>query len=655
MTHDKISDLEQQIAFHRDAYYNDEPIISDQEFDELEDQLMSIDPDNKVLKQTGNTTKPSPWTKATHKIKMFSLGKLKDIHTSVDLYAKIATDTFVAEHKLDGISIDVGYDHVKNETTVEIVEGITRGDGVEGELITRNVIKMKNANRRTNCEYSFNVRGEIIITQQDFEEVNQRRLLLGMQEIANLRNGAGGIAKRLDSLHSEFCTILFYDIHFPNGEIEFDTEIQKIKFLEKLGFVVVPYAIINIDDVDKFYKDQLTKRLTLDYDIDGLVFKMNDLKRARQLDEGTTIPKSQIAWKFPASRIECQVIKVNWSMKQGDKITPVAYLKPLFILLPDGTKKPVTSEKEVQLAMGAKINNVTLNNLEWFKEKGLGLMDTVIIERANDVIPLLKQVVKHKGIKINIPQKCIVCNESTTIRGKFLYCNNESCPAKMYDILLKWISAHKIKDVGYETVIKLYKLNKVNEPSDFYKLKTSDLISIDNFGEKTADKIVNQFSKCKKMSLQTFLCGLAIDNIGEKTIEKIIEAGFNTIDKLFSIDENTVIDGFGSITINKLTNGIKIRKNIIINLLNVIEIVDNEQQALDSNKLLGKSFCITGTLTKKRIEIEQMVKLNGGILANVNKKLDFLIVGIDAGSKLTKAEQLNITCISENDFMVMLL
>lgn len=640
---EKISELEEKISFHRTQYYEDQAEIPDAVYDSLEEELEFIDPKNKLLETTGSSSKKSSWTQATHKMKMFSLSKLKDHHDHHDLIKKINTDCFVEEHKLDGISIELVYEKGK------LIEAITRGDGITGELITKNVLKMKNVKSEVNSNENFSVRGEIILKEDDFEKVNVLRLQIGKAEMVNLRNGAGGISKRLDGLHSEYCTILFYDLYFHDGGRLFPTEIDKLKYMEFLGFTLAPYQVVGVEDIDKVYKDELTKRISLDYAIDGLVFKMNDLMEAHIIDEENKVPKTQMAWKFPASRIECQLVKVVWSLEQGDKITPVACVKPLFIILPDGTKKPIFSVKDVQKWMGAKISNVMLNNPEWIKEKGLGLMDIVIVERANDVIPILVDVVKSKGIPIPIPTECPQCGSQTVIRGRYLHCDDPLCPAKTLDVLLCWINVMKVKDFGYETVYKLQELKRINEPADFYKIKEEDISTIEGLGDISATKILNQF-KNRKISLQCFLQGLAIDNVGSKTVEKIIAGGFDTIDKLLTItiSDLIAIADIGEKTAEKFIEGLQIRKTMIVNLLSVITI--HEEKQLSSTVLSGQSFCITGSLTKKRPEIELLIKQNGGKVGSVSKKLDFLIVGNEPGSKYDKAKELGIPCISEEEF-----
>ena len=213
MTNDKnIKKLEEEILHHRDAYYSNQQEIPDAIYDNLEDDLRLIDPENEVLKKVGVSRKPSPWKKAGHIMPMFSLDKLKDIHTSKDLYKKIQTDFYIQEHKLDGISLEVIY------KKGQLIQAITRGEGIEGEDITRNVLKMKNVKTEVSCKDAFSVRAEMLLFEDDFETVNKLRVLNGDDPFVNQRNGAGGLANKLDGTHSEYNTLLYYDIYFHDNE-----------------------------------------------------------------------------------------------------------------------------------------------------------------------------------------------------------------------------------------------------------------------------------------------------------------------------------------------------------------------------------------------------------------------------------------------------
>lgn len=643
----KIKKLEEEIQKHRDAYYDDQQEISDSAYDDLEENLKEIDPNNELLKKTGASRKPSPWKKAKHVMPMFSLDKLKDYHTSDDLHKKIPTDFYVQEHKLDGLSLEVIYKNGK------IYQAITRGEGIEGEDITRNVLKMKNVKENISCKSDLSVRAEILLFEEDFVKVNELRVKNGDDAFINQRNGAGGLARKLDGTFSEYDSVLFYDIYFHDNEYGFDTEIEKMEFLEKTFGVdaVAPYKLVKLKDVNQSYKDELLLRMSLSYEIDGLVFKMNDLIKADVIEQenNNENPKTQIAWKFPPSQIECVLEAVNWSTS-GDRITPVGNIKPTHIILPDGSKKPITDMKEVAKHVGVRISNVTLNNLDWMKEKNIGLGDSVLIERANDVIPFLVGVIKSTGKNIEIPNECPSCGGKTEVKGCFLRCVEPLCPAKTLDILLKWIEIFKIKDFGASRIAKLHEMNVLNEPADFYKLQTDKISCIDGMGEKTADKIMSQFAK-KEVSLQNLLSGLAIDLIGESTVEKIISAGYDTLDKVLVITENEIssISGLGEKIGESFVSGMQERKPIILNLLNVVSIVKEEKSTTDI--LSGKTFCVTGTLSMKRDVIEKIVKDNGGKIAGVTKKLDYLIVGTDAGSKQTKAQDLGVKCINEKEFL----
>lgn len=646
---EKIKQLEQEIEKHRDAYYNDEQEIPDFDYDKLESELKELDPKNKVLKKIGSSRKPSPWQKAEHHMKMGSLDKLKDHNTYKDLYRKIKTDWYVQELKLDGLSVEIVY------IQGMFVKAITRGDdGVSGEDITRNVMKMKNVRPVIHDKRSLSLRAEIMLFESDFQMVNEARVKDGDKPFINARNGAGGLARKLDGTYSEYDTLLYYDIFYHDIANPFKTEMEKMQKIESFGLETSPYKLVYINDVEQAYKDELIVRISLPYDIDGLVYKMNDLVKADEIEsdqDKDDNPKTQIAWKFPASQIACIMNAVNWSVS-GSRITPVGGLIPTHIILPDGTQKEITNVQQLIKQMGVRIANVTLNNLEWISEKGLGLNDIVLIERANDVIPKLINVIKSSGEKIQIPDTCPCCGGKTEIKGKFLLCSNPKCPEKTLDVLLKWVEVHKIMGLGSGILTKMVENNLISEPADFYKLQWNRIASIDGLGDKTAEKVSIQFKT--EITLQQLIEGLSIDNIGGSIIEKIIESGFDTIDKLFAItiDDIVNIEGCGEKTAEFFIDGLKSRKDMVINLLKVVVITEANENLSDA--LHGKTFCITGTLSRKRGDVEEIIKQNGGKLASVSKKLDYLVVGMDAGSKQAKAEQMGVKCISESDLIKMI-
>jgi DNA ligase (NAD+) len=639
-----IPELEGLIEYHRNKYYNEEPEISDADFDSLFDLLSELDPENQLIQKTGTEiAKDSPWEKAKHKMKMFSLSK---IHTPEECQELFDTykGSYLMQEKLDGSSIELCYKGGK------LVQAITRGDGYVGEDITRNVMKMKNVKSTVSCKDEFSLRGEIVLRQDDFEVINKLRFENDESELINLRNGANGTAKRFDGKYSEYLSLLYYDVENRTNPEEFQFEEDKLNFIVSLGLIPVQYKMIETpEEAYQYYLDYIKNRLSLDHDIDGMVIKLNDCVLSSQLDD--TIPKTQKAWKFPNAQLECQVLDINWQLKQGEKINPVASLKSLFVLLPDGSKQLALNSKHVQKILGAKINNVTLNNLEWINEKNLGLMDVVVVERANDVIPKLIKVVKKSGLPIKIPDVCPRCGQKTTIEGRFLCCKNPDCPAKTMDILLNWIEALDIQDIGNKTVVKFHELGMVNEPADFYKLEVQRIAEIEGMGEIMGNKIISQFNNKKELSLVEFLVGLAINNCKRKTTEKLIESGYDTLDRVRSltVEEIAQIKGFAEKTAEVIVKGLQDRSNIINNLLEYVSIKSIEKKQV-GDKLKGLSFCITGTLSKKREEIERIIKDNGGSTGGVSKKLSYLIVGTEPGSKLYKAQQLEVKVINELQF-----
>jgi len=673
LTKKYIKSLAEAIIYHREKYYQGNPEISDEDFDTLLfDRLQSLSPKHKVLKTTGTKPKEkSHWKKAKHEMKMFSLTKM---HTRKDLdklSLKNKSEENVIEDKLDGFSIEVIYDKGKLQA------GITRGDGFVGEDITRNVEKMQGIMKEINFKERVSFRGEILLFHEEFAKLNEIKKANGEPLLVNPRN-AVSLCKRLEGENVEYLKVVFYDAEAQG--LQFNYETEKLKWIESLGFNVVRYQKVkNNDEAEKYFKNIYKNRLFLNYDIDGQVVKLNNIRKSNIIDEGETIPKSQKAWKFPNTMILCQIVKDIWSIKTGSRITPVGAIKALYVVpdkeaikkLEDLYKQnktdsatfeklglvKITNSEHMRKLIGANIGKATLNNIHWIKHelnKEVGPQDFVIVERSNDVIPKIVYVVHKSGKKFNFPKTCPKCNQPTELGERFLTCSNSECSAKKIGILASWIDSLEIRDISLETLEKFYELELVTEPAHFYQITVDDIASIEGMGVGSGSKLLKQLNENKKITLLQLISGLGIDNVGSKTTEKIIdELGISTIEEVRNLKANDIskIYGLGDKVAEQFLNGIAHRREIIDELLEEIDLIIPEKTELESNKFKGLSFCITGTLSKPRKEFEAYVISNGGKLSGVNKKLDYLVLGENAGSKLTKAQTLGINIISEQELM----
>jgi len=637
------NELVELIEYHREKYENLTPEISDAEYDALEDQLRELDAKHPLLERTGPRKKKRKehFKKIKHEMPMFSLSKLHTVDDFKTFASQFQSTEFLGGEKLDGFSLSLVYKKGK------LKHAITRNDGYEGYDIVRNVRKMKNVKETLPVD-DLSLRAEIVLLQEDFEELNKIRFEEEGKELVNLRNAIGTV-KRLDGKYQEFFTVIYYNV---TGE--YDTELEKLEFIESLGLEVVDHKLLKTnEEASTYYSDYIIIRMGLNHDIDGLVFKLNDLVEAEKFDN-TTIPKTQKAWKFPNMMIEALILFIEWNIEAGDRITPVAVLEPLNILMPNGVKVPIENDAHMRKIIGAKMGRATLSNWGWMKDKNIDVGDIILVERANDVIPYVAGVSEKGNQKTSVPTECPVCQGEVIVEERLVKCGNSSCPAKQLDQLVTWVNKLGIMNIGFSTIKTFYDQGLLKTPVDYYQLSVEKIASLEGKGEKSGLRLIGEINSKRKITLATFLAGLAIETLGSSTSEKLVGAGLDSFDKLFeaTFDELVEIPDVGEVTAQKIIEGLIDRKPIILELLEFVEIEAPEVQK--GNTLEGLSFCITGSLSKKRPEFEKFIKLHGGKIAGVSKTLSYLVVGENPKSKLQKAEKLGVPVIDENKLMEMI-
>lgn len=389
-----VSELVSRLKSADDAYYNSsEPLISDEEYDFLKDSLSQIDPKNDYLKKIGApVSRDTPWEKAKHKISMCSLNKCNTEDEFIKWCNETGVDgvinTFVLQEKLDGLSINLEYE---NGT---LKRAISRGDGVLGEDIFENVIRMNNVKKELKENFTGSLRGEIILRLFEFEK------LCTIQDFKNPRNAASGICKRHDHLFSDYLTVLYYDAQSIKNN--FESEKAKIDFIEENELEPVMNYVVSTKDAIKVYNEYIeSKRSSISWDIDGLVCKVNDLKKQKFLGELGGNPAGQIAWKFPPIKRETKIIDVEWQIGRSGKITPVAILEPIQI-------------------GGITVKRSSLYNVDNFKNFSFNKGDTVVVSRQNDVIPCVLEITKKSsGSKLEYIDKCPSCGSKQKLTESF--------------------------------------------------------------------------------------------------------------------------------------------------------------------------------------------------------------------------------------------
>ena len=543
---------------------------------------------------------------------------------------------YIVEEKADGISISLNYDK-----TGKLISAVTRGDGIEGEDILSNVLKMKNVITQLPENTKINhLRGEVLIFQKDFEHINYLLTLENEKELKNPRNAAFGISKRLDGKFSEYCTILYYE-----SDGDFNSEFERMNYIKDiLNLKTVWYKFVNNEiEANIEYENYINvKRPLIHYDIDGLVIKVNSTEKQQELGfDASKNPIFGIAWKFPPMLVMTNIIGVEWSMGNGNRITPVSILQPV-------------------KCGGITITGPTIHNIDIFKKLDLHYNDLLEVSRRNDVLPQIERnltKVHDDNFKFPIPTHCPLCNSKTEISDKYLICPNLECKGKDLGNLKRWITALNIMDIGEKTIELLYENNFIKCPSDFYKLNVEDISELERMGEKSAEKIISNLMNKICINLSTFIEGLNIPQFSKSRAELLIKNGYNSVEKMLNCkkEELIKIKGIEEATANFIVNGLNNKTQTIKNLLSFITILEIKE---NTGNLKDLSFCVTGKLnTIDRNTFVDLVKENGGVYkSGISKGLTYLVTNdTESGStKNQKAKKCGTIIINEEQFLKMI-
>lgn len=652
----RINELIDLINYHNEKYYNqDTPELSDYEYDNLMKELINLEQENPNLKRIDSPTsrvggKPlDKFEQIIHKIPMLSLSNaysdqdLKDFDKRVrDMVSEEVE--YVVEFKIDGLSVGLTY----NDGIFE--KGATRGDGVVGEDVSQNLMTVKSIPLKIDEDNEIVVRGEVYISKQNFKNVNENQEELGLQLFANPRNLAAGSLRQLDSKLTSKRPLDIFVFNLEHGEnIEFKSHSQSLEFLKNLGFAVSPnYKVCNkIEAVIDFINYWTENREKLDFEIDGMVIKVNKLSQREFMGYTAKSPRWAIAYKFPAERKKTKIIDIIVEVGRTGNITPTAVLEP------------------VRLA-GTSVSRATLHNEDYIKEKDIKINDTVLVQKAGDIIPQVIEVIKEERsgeeIEFEMPKECPVCNEPTVrLDGEAaVKCINMSCPAQIRRGIIHFVSrdAMNIDGLGESIITLLLNEKIIEDIADLYNIKKEDVINLERMGDKSATNLVNSIEKSKSNDLWRLINGLGIKFVGVKGA-KILAANFKDIDEIINASNEKLIEleEFGETMANSVIQFFKEEKNI-----NVIEKLKNAgvntKVIVDENASIPKIFegmkiVLTGTLpTLKRNDAKEMIEARGGkATASVSKSTTFVLAGEEAGSKLTKANELGVKVVDEDIFI----
>ena len=627
--------------YAHEYYTKDAPSVSDSEYDQLYRELVSLEEQypNEILPESPTHRVGGKvldgFEKYQHQYPLYSL---QDAFSRAELVAfdqrvrkEFPDASYLCELKIDGLSISLAYENGI------LVAGATRGDGSIGENITENLKRVKDIPLTLPKPLTITVRGECYMPKASFDAVNQLRQENGEAEFANPRNAAAGTLRQLDTsvvVKRNLATFLYQEAS-PTSEATQEDVLQK---LSQLGFSVNEKRVLasTIDQVWDFIEKVGQERDKLPYEIDGIVIKVNHLAAQEELGFTVKAPKWAIAYKFPAEEKEAQLLSVDWTVGRTGVVTPTANLTP------------------VQLA-GTTVSRATLHNVDYIREKDIRKDDTVIVYKAGDIIPAVLRVVEGKRVSdehLDVPSQCPSC-QSDLLHFEdevALRCINPLCPAQIMEGLAHFASrdAMNISGLGPAVVEKLFDKDLVRDVAGIYRLNIEDLLQLENFKEKSANKLYNAIQASKSNSAEKLLFGLGIRHVGSKASRILLEK-FHDIPSLAQAEQEEIasIDSLGMV-IAKSLHSYFAQEGTQILLKELEEAGVNlaylgEKVAADA-VLSGKTVVLTGkleTLTRTQAK-EKLLRLGANVAGSVSKKTDLVIAGADAGSKLAKAQELGI-------------
>ena len=656
----RIEELRKLTEYYAQKYYDeDKPEISDFEYDmlmlelrNLEKQYPEFSSKDSLTQKVGGKVKEG-FKKVQHKIPLlsmqdiFSLDEIREYVEKIQSQAKeenIENKDFVVETKIDGLTAALEYKDGK------FVRGATRGNGTTGEDVTENLKTIKNIPKQLTEKIDITVRGEVFISKADFEKMNQEREENDEELFANARNAAAGSLRQLDSeiTKKRPLDIYVYNVQEINGK-QFNSHYEELKYLQKLGFNVNPVKIYckTVNEVIKAIQKIGEDRDNLTFGIDGAVIKVDDLKFREILGTTAKSPRWQIAYKYPPEQKTTKLIDIVCNVGRTGVITPLAILNPIKVA-------------------GSTISKTTLHNEDFIKEKEIMIGDSVVIQKAGDVIPEIVKVEKEKrngSEKIfKMPEKCPICG-APAIREEgeaAVRCTGIECPAKLYRNLVHFVSreAMNIDGLGESIIDQLMNKELIKNISDIYALKTEDIASLKKNGKKFTENLQNAIENSKNNELYRLIVALGIRHVGTKAA-KVLAKKYKTLDNLANTDYDTLsqINDIGPIVANSIMEFFNQEQTKdLINKLKAygVNMEDNSKETRD-NRFEGITFVLTGSLEGlTRNEASDMIEMYGGkVSESVSKKTDYVLAGEDAGSKLKKAQELGIKIITEQEFMQM--
>lgn len=660
---EEILKLRKQLEIWANKYYDeDNPEVSDYEYDMTMNKLKALEkefPDlvtkDSLTQKVGGHVKEG-FEKVEHEVPLqslqdiFSFGELEEFKERVYKAAKennLKEDDvkFVVETKIDGLSAALEYKDGK------FVRGATRGNGLVGEDVTENLKNIKTIPKELPEPINIIVRGEVFIGKKEFEKMNEERELNEEKTFANARNAAAGSLRQLDTKITKKrpLDIYIFNVQKIEGK-EFNSHFEELKYLKKLGFNVNPVLIPcnnipeAIDAINKIGEE----REELTFGIDGAVIKVDDLKLREKMGTTSKVPRWAIAYKYPPEKKETKLKDIICQVGRTGAITPMAILEPVKVA-------------------GSTISKTTLHNEDFIKEKDIRVGDTIVVQKAGDVIPEILEVKKEKrdGTEqvFEMPKVCPVCG-APVVREEgeaVSRCIGIECPAKLVRNIIHFVSREcmNIDGLGDKIIEQLINRNLISNIADIYFLKFEDIATLKKNGQKFTQNLIEAINNSKNNDLYRLIAALGIRHIGKKAA-KTLAKKYKTMDSLInaSLESLAMTDDIGEISANSIYEFF--RQDQTIDLINRLKEANVNMEALDTedidNRFEGKTFVLTGTLERfTRKEASDLIEKHGGKTSgSVSKKTDYVLAGEDAGSKLTKAQNLGVEIITEEQFEEMM-
>lgn len=651
----RVEELVPLLKYYTQMYFDDKQVVSDYEYDMLMRELKQIEAEFPELiredsptQRVGSSIKKG-FEKVTHEIPLqslqdvFTFGEVRDFDERVK---KVAEENnielkYVVETKIDGLSAALEY---KNGI---LVRGATRGNGIVGEDVTENLKTIKTIPKKLKEPIDIIVRGEVFIGKEEFEKLNSDRILSEEEQFANARNAAAGSLRQLDSKITAKRPLDIYIFNVQKSDtVEFTSHYESLKYLEKLGFNVNPVKILcnDIEEaiaaIEKIGED----REKISFGIDGAVVKVDNLELREKLGTTYKTPKWAVAYKYPPEKKETKLKDIICQVGRTGAITPMAILEPVVVA-------------------GSKISKTTLHNEDYIKERDIRIGDTVIIQKAGDVIPEVIEVNKKKRTgeeqEFKMPTVCPVCGaQAVREEGEAAwYCNGIECPAKLYRGIIHFASreAMDINGLGEAIIEELINRGLISNITDIYKLTFEDIASLKKNGKKFAQNLMDAIEESKHRDLYRLVNALGIRHVGVKLAKSLCKT-YDTMDKLMAAtyEELYMKEEIGKIIAESIYSFFKEEQTI--DLINKLKEYGVNMQAIKEEgtdeRFAGLTFVLTGTLEKySREEAQEIIEKYGGKTSgSVSKKTSYVLAGEAAGSKLTKAQELGIKIITEQEF-----